>query len=310
MSAGGGAARVVLPEGGALGLEPVEHDEPFQVAQPGAVQPRVQAAAARVLAEEEVALQLAPGHAVEGRQLRMVAFDARQPAEPVVVLRSGGVPVPRLEQADDVLAEVGPVAGGQAVVRDVGIERVMGRVGRGLGQIAGQDVVQGRDVRRALDAGMAAHRQDAAARTADVAEQELQDAPGTDHLRARGMLGPAQGVDEDARPLATGVGAEQLGDPRDLLRRAAAHLSNHLRGISGEVAFQDLEDATGVLQGRVACRLVVVVGRHLRSRRRVRPGPAIDGVAVDSLAVLRREPRHGGRIGRTLLARGRSDEPS
>ena len=118
---------------------------------------------------------------------------------------------------------------------------------------------------------------------------------------ARGMLGPAQGVDEDARPLATGVGAEQLGDPRHFLRRASAYLRNHLRGIPGEVAFQDLEDATGVLQGRVACRLVVGFGCHLRSRPGVRPGPAIDGVAVDPLAVLRRELRRGGRIGPTLL---------
>ena len=175
-------ARVVLPEGDALRLEPVGHDEPFQVAQPGAVQPRVQAAAAGVLAEEEVARQLAPGHAVEGRQLRVIALDPRQPVVPEIVLRLGGVPVPRLEQADDVLAEVGPVAGGHAVVRDVGIQRIMGPVGRGLGQIAGQDVVQGPDVRRALDAGMASHGQDAATRTADVAEQELQDAPGSDHL--------------------------------------------------------------------------------------------------------------------------------
>ena len=130
--------RVVLPEDGALGLEPVEHDEPFQVAQAGAVQPRVQAAAARVLAEEEVALQLAARHAVEGRQLRVIALDARQPAETEVVLGLGGVSVPRLEQADDVLAEVRPVAGGLALVCDVGIQRVMRSVGRGLGQIAGQ----------------------------------------------------------------------------------------------------------------------------------------------------------------------------
>ena len=68
------------------------HDEPFQVAQAGAVQPRVQAAAAGVLAEEEVALQLAPGHAVEGRQLRVIALDARQPVVPEIVLGSARRP--------------------------------------------------------------------------------------------------------------------------------------------------------------------------------------------------------------------------
>ena len=208
--------RVVLPEDGALRLEPVEHDEPFEVAQPGAVQPRVRAAAAGVLAEEEVALQLAPGHAVEGRQLRVVASIRGSQSNRKSFSGLGGVAVPRLEQADDELAEVGPVAGGHTFVRDVGIQRVMGPVGRGLGQIAGQDVIQGRDVGRALDAGMASHGHDAAARPADVAEQELQDAPAADHLRAGGMLRPAQGVDQDARPLATGVGAEQLGNAHEL----------------------------------------------------------------------------------------------
>ena len=179
-----------------------------------------------------------------------------------------------------------PVAGGLALVRDVRIQRVMNSVGRGLGQIAGQEVVQGRDVGRALDAGMAPHGQDAAARPADIAEQELHDAPGADHLGAGGMLCPAQGVDQHARPLATGVCAEELGNARQLLRRASAHLRDHLRGISREVAFQDLEDATGMLQGRVAYRLAIEVGRHLRSRGGCGSGPAVDGIAVDPLLLL------------------------
>ena len=85
------------------------------------MQPRVQAAASGVLAEEEIARHLAPRHAVEGWQLRMIALDPRQPAETKVVLGPGGVSVPRLEQADYVLAEVTPEPVGLAFVRDVGI---------------------------------------------------------------------------------------------------------------------------------------------------------------------------------------------
>ncbi len=194
-----------------------------------------------------------------------------------VILGSRGVPVPRLEQADDILAEVGPVAGGHTVVRDVGIQRVMVPVGRGLRQIAGQDVIQGADVRRALDAGMTSHGQDTAARTADVAEQELQDAPGTDHLRARGMLGPAQGVDQDARPLAARVGAEKFGNARELLRRAAAHLGDHLRRVPGVMALQDLEDATGMLRGlgRVAAGRWLWTSTSTATRRRGRAPPSM-----------------------------------
>src|SRR3989442_6847347 len=49
---------------------------------------------------------------------------------------------------------------------------------------------QGREVGRALDSGVAAHRHDAAPRPADVAEQQLQDTRRADHLHTRGVLGP------------------------------------------------------------------------------------------------------------------------
>ena len=41
---------------------------------------------------------------------------------------------------------------------------------------------------------MAAHRHDAAARAAHVAQQQLQDRRRADHLHAGRVLGPAQGV--------------------------------------------------------------------------------------------------------------------
>ena len=78
---------------------------------------------------------------------------------------------------------------------------------------------------------VAAHRHDAAAGPADVAEQELQDAGGADDLHAGGVLRPADRVDDGAGALAAGVGAEQLGHPHELLRRAAAHLATTISGV-------------------------------------------------------------------------------
>jgi hypothetical protein len=125
--------------------------------------------------------------------------------------------------------------------------------------------------------------------------------PPADHLGAGGMLGPTQGVDQDARPVSTRVGAEKFGNPRHLLGRTAAYLSNRLRSIAREVAFQDLEDTTGVLQGRVAYRLALEVGCHVRSRGGTRASPAVHGIAVDSLGVLPPIPQRSGRAGPIVL---------
>ena len=84
-------------------------------------------------------------------------------------------------------------------------------------QVARQDVVERRDVGRALDRRVAAQRDDAAAGPPDVAEQELDDRRGADQLDADRVLRPADRVDERAGPLAAGVVAERLatrGSPR------------------------------------------------------------------------------------------------
>jgi len=60
--------RVVLPEDGALGLEPVENHQPVEVAQASAVQTGVGAAAGGVLTGQEIALDLAFCHAIEEGQ--------------------------------------------------------------------------------------------------------------------------------------------------------------------------------------------------------------------------------------------------
>ena len=68
-----------------------------------------------------------------------------------------------------------------------------------LRQIGRQHVVKRRYVGAALDAGMTAQRQDAAAGTADISQQALDDPGGTDDLHADGVVRPADGVTKGAR---------------------------------------------------------------------------------------------------------------
>ena len=61
-------------------------------------------------------------------------------------------------------------------------------------EIAGQNVVERRNIGRTLNRSMAAQRQNSAARAADIAQQQLQDRRGANDLHALGMLGPADGI--------------------------------------------------------------------------------------------------------------------
>jgi hypothetical protein len=85
---------------------------------------------------------------------------------------------------------------------------------------------------------VAAHRHDAAARAADVPEQELEDRPRADDLHARGVLRPAHGVGEHRRPLAPRVGHERVGHLAEGLGRDAADLLHHLGRVAREVALR------------------------------------------------------------------------
>ena len=220
---------------------------------------------AGVLTGQEVALHPTLRHAIEVGQLRVVAVHARHPGEPEVVVRRCCVAVPRLEQADNEFAEVRPVAGGHPSILDITTQiLVRGVVCSGLRQVAGQCVVQSRDVGRALDGRVAAQGHNAAARPAHVAEQQLQDAGSAYDLHAGGVLRPAQRVGNASGPLASGVGAEQFRDAQKLFRLAAAHLGNDLRRVAGEVPAQNLHNAARMLQGRVArCVCHVFVRRGI-----------------------------------------------
>src|SRR5438270_448186 len=113
-------------------------------------------------------------------------------------------------------------------------------------QVAREDVVQGGDVRRALDGRVAAESHHPPARTSYVPQEELQDGRGADDLDALRVLGPADSVAESRRPLAPGILADGLGDLEESLLWTTSYTLDHLQGVLGKVALEDLEHAARV----------------------------------------------------------------
>jgi hypothetical protein len=108
---------------------------------------------------------------------------------------------------------------------------------------------------------VAAQRDDPAARTPDVAEQQLQDRRGADRLHAGRVLRPGDGVRERGRALAAAVAQQQPGDAQERPLRHAGGALDELRRVAGEVALEDLEDAARVLQGLVELWRLAVLER-------------------------------------------------
>ena len=201
----------------------------------------------------------------------VAAGQPRQVVQAEVVLRRRRVAPVRLEQADRVGPHVGPVALARAVRLDVRVEALVPVRVRHR-QVPGQQVEQRRDVAGALDARVAAQRQDAAAGPADVAQEQLEDGRAADVLHADGVLRPAHRVAEGRGAVPAAVAQEQVRDLRELLLGHAAHLLDHLRGVPGEVPGEDVDDAAGVLQRLVALRFAVQRGaRRSRATRGGRP---------------------------------------
>ena len=248
--------RAVLPERRRLDHLQVADDEPVEVGQAEPLHLAVGRADRGVLPHQEVALAAPLDLRLHGRVRRVVTGQPRQVVEAEVVLGGGGVAPVRLQQAHGVRPDVAPEAGLALVVVHPLVHRLV-LVGVGHRDVARQDVEQGRDVGRALDRRVPAQRQDAAAGPTDVAEQGLQDRGGADDLRADAVVGPADGVAERRRALASAVAGERVGDLREVGRRDAADLLHHLGGVAGEVPLEDLEDAVRVLQRLVAAALPV-----------------------------------------------------
>ena len=125
------------------------------------------------------------------------------------VLRRGSAEVPRLERPEKALAgtRIGLRHETETVpVFAQNLERPVRRMRHR--DVAGQDVVEGRDVRRTLDVRVPTKREDAAAGPPHVAQKELDDRGRAYVLDPDRVLGPADRVDERRGPLAPGVAAK------------------------------------------------------------------------------------------------------
>src|SRR5215510_6709519 len=102
--------------------------------------------------------------------MRVVAADMRQVVETPVVLRSGCVTEISLHQRDEVFGKFTPPTGRGSIAVDVIPEVYIVTCFRHC-EVAGKQVVERWNVRRALDRRMTAQRQNPAAGPADVSQQ-------------------------------------------------------------------------------------------------------------------------------------------
>src|SRR5207302_8552221 len=113
------------------------------------------------------------------------------------------------EQADELGAGGTPLSrasrgGGNEVLEALAVVGVAHRY------VAGQQVVQGGDVGRPLDAGVPSEGEDSPARPAHIAEEELENRRGPDALYSDGVLGPSHGVGKGRRAVTAGVVGQRL----------------------------------------------------------------------------------------------------
>ena len=76
-----------------------------------------------------------------------------------------------------------------------------------------------------------------------------------------GVLRPADGVGNAGCPFAPRVFGDGTGQILEVRDVDAAHVLDHLRGVSGVMPLQDLEDGPRVLQGLVTLHFGVLQGR-------------------------------------------------
>src|SRR5262245_36792578 len=116
-----------------------------------------------------------------------------------------------------------------------------------MGHVTVDRVVERRHIRGALNRGMATQRHNARAWPAEISQQKLQQRGATDDLRAVRMLGPGHGVCKCRRAVAARVGEDRFGHFEKRLFWAPGCPLDHLRRVTAEMFFNNLENATWVL---------------------------------------------------------------
>ena len=140
-----------------------------------------------------------------------------------------------------------------------------GLFGRRHPQVTRQNAGHDRVVRGTLDVRVPAQGVDAAARSADVAQQQLQDRPGADDLAAHCVHRPANRIHDRADAIRPARRADDVGHLEELFLGAAGNLRHHRGRIAFVVVLEELEHAARVLKRRVATH--ETIGAHLVAPR-------------------------------------------
>ena len=255
---------VVLPELAGLGGQRVHDHQPLELRQPFQHLGLVRERREDIEALTESAGHLALGHVVD--RVEHVVQRLGQLGQPVVapvVIGSCRLAIERLHHADEEALVVLPVRHliGQQRLADLLADVVLVALGASRRQrhVARQQIGQQADVGQPLDVGMPAQRIDPAAGHAHVAQQQLDHGAGADHLRANGMLRPAQSVEDGHGLVRRRALRQQVPELQDLGLRHAADALDHLHRVAAVVLAHQLEHAARVLQCLVAADEALLV---------------------------------------------------
>jgi hypothetical protein len=129
-----------------------------------------------------------------------------------------------------------------------------------MGRYPGKDVIQSGNIGRALNGGMSAQSQDAAAWTPDIAQQSCKNCRRADNLHTLGMLRPTYRVADRSGLFRSRSRNERFCCFKKYFFGDTAATFHHLRRVAREVTLQDLEDATRMLQRRIGLKLRGILG--------------------------------------------------
>ncbi len=248
---------MVLPELAGLGGQWIHDHQPLELRQSIQHLRLVREGREDVEALAEGAGHLALGHVVDRIEHVVQRLgELRQPVVAPVVLGAGGITVERLHHADEEPLVVLPVRHlvGQQRLAHLLPDVVLIALGASRRQrhVAGQQVGEQADVGQPLDVGVPAQRVDPASRHTHVAQQQLDHGTGADHLRADGMLGPAQGIEDGHGLVGRRALRQQFPKLQNLGLRHATDTLDHLHRVTAVMLAHHLEHAARVLQRFVA----------------------------------------------------------
>ena len=249
------------------------HDEPVGLLQRVYILLLVRPNHDAIHSEGQHALDRAAIHVVPDFHPRIIAVNLWQVVKGEVVLFGCGIAVHGFQKGDRKFGRVRPIVegiprarlrrrwgyplqvSGQIAISRHGNLEIPGKVIENTGHIGG-----------ALNIGMATQRIHAAASPSDVAHQKLQHRRGAYDLRAEGVLGPSDRVDDGCHFFKVAIFAdrsEKISRLQELRPRDAGDAFDDFGRVARVVLFRELQDASRMLQHEI----VSDVGRQRRWRR-------------------------------------------